>query len=159
MVVHPGLSNDPGKMDNNFFCYAATVLSPHRNVLIFTQRMHKPTGRPFTQLNTFTLHFQRVFLCAKRFSARVENSSQGKFTILHVPHIGFLNIITTDTRFCYMENGWKVRINICTALWSSHNFCCLSQSEISTDNRKVSTFLHSNMLVAVVAFVLIWTVS
>ena len=29
------LSNDPGKVDGNFFCYAATVLSPHRNVLIF----------------------------------------------------------------------------------------------------------------------------
>ena len=37
------LSNDPGKVDSNFFCYAATVLSPHRNVLIFTQRMRKPT--------------------------------------------------------------------------------------------------------------------
>ena len=37
------LSNDPGKVDSNFFCYAATVLSPNRNVLIFTQRMHKPT--------------------------------------------------------------------------------------------------------------------
>ena len=37
------LSNDLGKVDSNFFCYAATVLSPHRNVLIFTQRMHKPT--------------------------------------------------------------------------------------------------------------------
>ena len=37
------LSNDPGQVDSNFFCYAATVLSPHRNVLIFTQRMHKPT--------------------------------------------------------------------------------------------------------------------
>ena len=37
------LSNDPGKVDSNFFCYAATVLSPLRNVLIFTQRMHKPT--------------------------------------------------------------------------------------------------------------------
>ena len=37
------LSNDPGKVDSSFFCYAATVLSPHRNVLIFTQRMHKPT--------------------------------------------------------------------------------------------------------------------
>ena len=37
------LSNDPGKVDGNFFCYAATVLSLHRNVLIFTQRMHKPT--------------------------------------------------------------------------------------------------------------------
>ena len=37
------LSNDPGKVDSNFFCYAAAVLSPHRNVLIFIQRMHKPT--------------------------------------------------------------------------------------------------------------------
>ena len=39
----PTLSNDPGKVDSIFFCYAATVLSPHRKVLIFTQRMHKPT--------------------------------------------------------------------------------------------------------------------
>ena len=37
------LSNDPGEVDSSFFCYAGTVLSPHRNVLIFTQRMHKPT--------------------------------------------------------------------------------------------------------------------
>ena len=37
------LRNDPDKADSNFFCYAATVLSRHRNVLIFTQRMHKPT--------------------------------------------------------------------------------------------------------------------
>ena len=43
------LSNDPGKMDSNFFCYAATVLSPHRKLLIITERMHKPTWRPFTQ--------------------------------------------------------------------------------------------------------------
>ena len=43
------LSNEPGKVESNFFCYAATVLSPHRNVLIFTQRMHKPTERPFTR--------------------------------------------------------------------------------------------------------------
>ena len=42
-TVNPLLSNDPGKVDSNFFCYTATVLSPHRNVLIFTQRRHKPT--------------------------------------------------------------------------------------------------------------------
>ena len=45
-IVNSGikrLSNDPGKVDSNFVCYAAMVLSPHRNVLIFTQRMHKPT--------------------------------------------------------------------------------------------------------------------
>ena len=53
-----------------------------------------------------------------------------------------------------------MRMNICTALWSFVNFCCLSQSEVSTDNRKVSTpFLHSNIFVAVVAIILIWTVS
>ena len=46
-------------------------------------------------------------------------------------------VIQTETRFCYMEDGW----NICTALWSFVNFCCLSQSEVqSTENRKVSTF-------------------
>ena len=39
-----------------------------------------------------------------------------------------------------MEDVWKVRMNIFTALWSFVNFCCLSQSEVSTDNRKVSTF-------------------
>ena len=36
-------------------------------------------------------------------------------TLLHVPHIGFF-VIQTKTRFCYMEDGWKVRMNICTAL-------------------------------------------
>ena len=49
-------------------------------------------------------------------------------------------VIQTETRFCYMEDSWKVRMNICTALRSFVNFCCLSQSEVSTDNRKVSTF-------------------
>ena len=39
------LSNDPGKVDSNFFCYATTVLSQHRNVLIFEQRIHKPAWR------------------------------------------------------------------------------------------------------------------
>ena len=33
-----------------------------------------------------------------------------------------------------------LRMNICSALWSFVNFYCLSQSEVSTDNRKVSTF-------------------
>ena len=39
-----------------------------------------------------------------------------------------------------MEDDWKVRMNICTVLWSFVNCCCLSQSEVSTDNGKVSTF-------------------
>ena len=41
-----------------------------------------------------------------------------------------------------MEDSWKVRMNICTALWSFVNFCCLSQSGVSTDDRKVSTFFY-----------------
>ena len=51
-----------------------------------------------------------------------------------------LQFFMFPTRFCYMEDVWKVRMNICTALRSFVNFCCLSQSEVSTDNRKVSTF-------------------
>ena len=43
LLITIQLSNDPSKVDSNFFCYAATVLSPNRKVLIFTQRMHKPT--------------------------------------------------------------------------------------------------------------------
>ena len=39
-----------------------------------------------------------------------------------------------------MEDGWKVKMNICTALGSFVNFCCLSQSEVNTDKRKVTTF-------------------
>ena len=39
-----------------------------------------------------------------------------------------------------MEDSWKVRMNICTALWSFVNFYCLIQSEVNTENRKVSTF-------------------
>ena len=42
------LINDLDKVETNFFCYVATVLSPHRNVIVFTQRMHKPAGSPFT---------------------------------------------------------------------------------------------------------------
>ena len=37
-------------------------------------------------------------------------------------------------------------MNIILLLWSFVNFCCLSQSEVSTDNRKVITFLHTNWI-------------
>ena len=78
----PLLSNDPGKVDSNFFCYAAMVL---------------------------------------------------------IPHIGFLCYSNWDQILLY--GRWlKARMNICTVLWRFVNFCCLSQSEVSTDNRKVSTF-------------------
>ena len=38
------LSNDSGKVESIFFCYAAMCF-PHI-VFIFTQRMYKPTERP-----------------------------------------------------------------------------------------------------------------
>ena len=75
----------------------------------------------------------------KRFwpITRVENNSQEKFTILHVPHIGFL---------CY--SNWDQILLYGRWLESKDEYmnrfmkfcCCLSQSEVSTDNRKVSTF-------------------
>ena len=80
----------------------------------------------------YTPLWKGVFFCVKRFwpITRVENKSQEKDFF----------VIQNETRFCYMEDGWKVRMNRCTALWSFVNFCYLSQSEVSTDNRKVSTF-------------------
>ena len=88
----------------------------------------------------YTPLWKGVF-CVKRFwpTTIVENNSQEKFTILHVPYIGFLCYSNWDQILLY--GRWlKVRMNICTALWSFVNFCCLSQSEVSTDNGKVSTF-------------------
>ena len=41
MMMMMQLRNDPGKVESNFFCYAVTVLSPHRNVLIFAKRTRK----------------------------------------------------------------------------------------------------------------------
>ena len=117
---------------------------PHIGMLSFLHRecINIQEGRLHNKMHLHST-FERVLFCVKRFwpITRVENNNQEKFTILHVPHIGFL-VNQTETRFCYMEDVWKVRMNICTALWSFVNFCCLSQSEVSTDNRKVSTFFH-----------------
>ena len=85
------LSNDPGEVDSNFFCYAATVLSPHRNVLIFTQRMHNL--REGRLRNKMHLHstLKGCFFVLKDFDQSQElKRIAKKFTILHVPHIGFL---------------------------------------------------------------------
>ena len=43
-----------------------------------------------------------------------------------------------------MEDGWKVRMNIILLYEVLLTVCCLSQSEVRTDNRKVITFLHTN---------------
>ena len=70
------------------------MLSPHGNVLIYIdpQKGH-------LRDNVFKLHFERVFFFVLKdfdqsYIVRVANNSQEKFTILHVPHVGFL---------CYSE--------------------------------------------------------
>ena len=45
-----------------------------------------------------------------------------------------------------MEDGWKVRVNIILLYEVLLTVFCLSQSEVSTDNRKVITFLHTNWI-------------
>ena len=90
MVI--ALSNNLGKVDRNFFCYAATVLS-HIGMFSFLHRecinLHEDRLRNKIHLHSF---LKGCFFCVKRFwpITRVENNSQEKFTILHVPHIGFL---------------------------------------------------------------------
>ena len=90
----------------------------------------------------YTPLWRLFFLCVKRFwpITRVENNSQETFTILHVPHIGFLCYSNWDQILLYGRWLESKDEYICTSLWSFFNFCCLSQSEVSTDNRKVSTF-------------------
>ena len=61
------------------------------------QRMRKPTKMQSTKIKGRDSIFNRCFFCVKGFQpiVRVENNSQEKFTVLHVPHIGFL---------CYLES-------------------------------------------------------
>ena len=64
--------------------------------------------------NKMHLHstLKGCFFVLKDFDQSQElKTSQEKFTILHVAQIGFF-VIQTETRFCCMEDGWKVRMNI-----------------------------------------------
>ena len=51
------LSNDPDKKGKQVVLLLRNTLSSHRNVFIFTQRMHKSTKRQFTKENVFEIHF------------------------------------------------------------------------------------------------------
>ena len=55
------LSNDPGKVDSNFFCYAATG-----NVLIFTQSINLHEGRLHNKMHLRST-LKDCFFCVKRF--------------------------------------------------------------------------------------------
>ena len=97
------LSNDPGKVDSNFFCYAARCF-PQIGMFSFLHRecinLHEGRLR-----NKMHLHstLKGCFFCVKSFwpITRVENNSQEKCTILHVPHIGFLGYSNWDQILLY----------------------------------------------------------
>ena len=81
------------------------MLSPHRNVLIFTQEcinLQKGSLRYKMSLN-FILKGCLFCVCVKRFwpIIRVANNSQEKFIILHVPLIGFLCYSNWDEILLY----------------------------------------------------------
>ena len=63
------------------------------------------------------LHFERVFFVLKDFgqSQELKTIAKKSLQFYMFPTYDFF-VIKTETRFCYMEDGWKVRMNICTAL-------------------------------------------
>ena len=46
------------------------------------------------------------------------------------------SVIQTETRFCYMEVGWKSKVLKLLNLRSFLNFCCLNQSEVQYRQKK-----------------------
>ena len=69
------LYDDPGKVESNFFCYAAMCF-PHIGEFSFYTENAKQKGRLRDEMYLPII--------------RVANNSQEKFTISLVPHIGFL---------------------------------------------------------------------
>ena len=67
---------------------------PHIRIFSFLHRecINLLKGHLCDKIIIFKLHFERVFFYVKGFCPilRAANNSQEKFTILHVPHIGFL---------------------------------------------------------------------
>ena len=118
---------------------------PHIGMFSFLHResINLPEGR---LRNKMRLHYtlKGFYFVLKDFDQSQESKTIAKKSLQFIcsPHrISLLfKVRLADFVIVLMEDGWKVRMNIRTALWSFVNFCCLSQSEVSTDNRKVSTF-------------------
>ena len=110
-------SNDPGKVDSNFFCYAQRCF-PHIGMFSFLHRewinLHESLLR-----NKMHLHstLKGCFLVLKDFdqSQELKTITKKSLQFYMFPTQDFF-VIQTETRFCYIEDGWKVRMNICTAL-------------------------------------------
>ena len=81
--------NDPGKVENNFFSYAAML--SHIGMFSFLQRectnLQEGLSRKKMHLHAI---FKACFCVLSDFYTRLENNNHEKFTILHVPHILFL---------------------------------------------------------------------
>ena len=88
---------------------------PHRDVLIFTERMDKPTERPFTRWNVFQLHFERVFFCvktfwpitrvAKKWPRKVNNLTDSPHGICELS-IAFTEVQRINNIHCFIEFPW-----------------------------------------------------
>ena len=86
------LSDDPVKVEINFFCYAATVF-PHIEMFSFLHRecINLQEDRLHDKMHLHSI-FKECFYVLKDFdqSQELKTIAKKTFTILHVPHIGVL---------------------------------------------------------------------
>ena len=94
-------------MESNSFCYAAMCF-PHIGIFSFLHRecinLLKGRLRDKIYLNSI---LKGCFFFVKRFCPiiRAANNNQEKFT----SSAHRISVIQTETRFCYMEVGWKIK--------------------------------------------------
>ena len=155
------LSNDPGEVDSNFFCYAATVLSPHRNVLILHREcinLHEGRLR-----NKMHLHstLKGCFFVLKDFdqSQELKTIAKKSLQFYMFPRQDFF-VIQTEQVLLYGRWLESKDEYIYVLLYEVLLTFAVqaNQNQVQTIE-KLAPFLHSNMFVAVVDIVLIWTVS
>ena len=111
------LSNDPGKVDTISFVMRQRCF-PHIEIFSFLHReciiLHEGSLR-----NKMHLHstLKGCFFVLKDFdqSQELKTTANKSLQFYMFPTQDFF-VIQSETRFCYMEDGWKVRMNVCTAL-------------------------------------------
>ena len=59
---------------------------PHIGMLSFLHRMHKRTGRPLMQQNSFTAHFERVLFVLKDFDKSWKQKPRNVYNFICSPH-------------------------------------------------------------------------
>ena len=93
-------------------------LSSCWNAFVFIQRMHKPTKGSLWNKMYLNFIFKGCFFCVKRFRPiiRVENNCKEKFTILYLPHMGFLCYLDPDKILLsgiWLENKGLINMLLC----------------------------------------------